>query len=138
MEEGGIDVQLNDVSSDIVKDQTQKPWTLKTKIIIFSIILSIIISLIILAIIISILTKSDINIQPFIGQIRCVYYIDSISNNINILGKEFTKNSDFDIFIDDKKVDFLKENKFSSIGNHNINFNLYDDIAMDYMFKDVF
>ena len=54
MEEGDIGIGLVDISSDIVKNGTKQPWSLKKKIIIFSSIIVLMLILIIITIIISI------------------------------------------------------------------------------------
>ena len=72
-----------------------------------------------------------------IGEINCIYEITSNDKETILLGNEFIKNSDLDIYIDDIKIKFTKEYKFSSTGNHKVKFALYNKINMDYMFKDV-
>ena len=71
------------------------------------------------------------------GQFDCSYEIEDISKETPILSKEYKKTSNFDIIIDSKKVDYSTEYKFNKTGTHNIQFILYEDINMDFMFKDI-
>jgi hypothetical protein len=81
-------------------------------------------------------SNDDSSSLPTIGEINCVYDILSTENTI-LLGDEFNKNSDFDIYVEGTKIKFSKEYKFDSIGKHNVKFKLQSNINMDYMFKDV-
>ena len=72
-----------------------------------------------------------------IGEISCIYEIKTNDRETMLLGNEFIKNSDLDIYIDDIKIKYTKEYKFSSTGNHKVKIALYNSINMDYMFKDV-
>ena len=54
--------------------------------------------------------------KPKIGEINCIFDIQTTSENTKIFGTEFTKNSAFDIIIDGKKIDYKKEYKFESMG----------------------
>ena len=57
--------------------------------------------------------------------------------NIKILSDEFEKNSSFDILIDKEKIEYTKVYKFNTTGKHEVKFELYEDISMDYMFKGI-
>ena len=81
-------------------------------------------------------SDDDSSSLPTIGEINCEYDILSTEATI-ILGNEFNKNSDFDIYIDGTKIKYSKEYKFDSIGKHKVQFKLQNNINMDYMFKDV-
>ena len=72
-----------------------------------------------------------------IGEINCIYNVKSIATNTILLGKEFSKNSKFYLYVDDEKIKYTKEYKMNRVGSHQIKFVLYEDINMDYMFKDV-
>ena len=72
-----------------------------------------------------------------VGEINCSYEIKNISKNIILIGNEFVKNSLFDLYIDGKKVNYVKEYKFTSLGKHKMQIKLYERINMDYMFKNV-
>ena len=57
---------------------------------------------------------------------------------ILILGNEFEKKSDFSIFINGKKLkQYQKEYIFDNLGDNRIKFELYEDLNMDFMFKDI-
>ena len=51
---------------------------------------------------------------PTIGEINCVFYVESNNRNTILLGNDFQKNSDFDIFIDGNKIKYTKEYRFDS------------------------
>ena len=72
-----------------------------------------------------------------IGEIDCVYDIEDYTKSIKILGDEFQKPTKLDILIDKNKIEFSKDFKFDKGGNHEIKFILYEDISMDFMFKEV-
>ena len=54
-----------------------------------------------------------------IGEINCVYEIHSISDPTPLLGDEFKKNSDLNIYINNKLIKFSKEYKFNESGKFN-------------------
>ena len=74
-----------------------------------------------------------------LGEIICIFDINSTDNETIILGNEFEKNSDFSIVIDGKIIkEFVKKYSFSEEGEHQVKFQLYDDtINMENMFKNV-
>ena len=74
---------------------------------------------------------------PIAGEINCVFNILNISQPTKLFGDEFKKLSNFDMYIDGKKVNFSKEYQFDSVKEHKLKIKLYDDINMDYMFKDI-
>ena len=80
--------------------------------------------------------KEDTDFQV-IGEIKCLYEIRSNTENTLLLSDEFVKNTDFDIYIDNKKIKYSKEYKFPTTGEHNVVFKLYEGVNMDYMFKDI-
>ena len=73
-----------------------------------------------------------------IGTINCLYNVKTASVPTLLLGTEFKiDSSELDIYIDGKKIKYSKEYKFDYSGIHNIQINLYSDINMDFMFKDI-
>ena len=95
---------------------------------------------IILAVIIIVFVRHE-STRPFkpeeiIGEIKCIYYIDDIDSQIQILSNEYKNISDIDITIDDKRVEFKKKYKFTKEGFHSINFYINKNETMDYMFAD--
>ena len=74
----------------------------------------------------------------YLGLINCIYKVNSNNQIIKLLGNEFIKNFDIDIFYNGKKENYSKIFNFKSIGEHLIQFRLYaNNFSMDYMFKDV-
>ena len=148
-EENLIINDINSANLDAPKNEKEEiPWK---KIIIISSITICIILAIIIVILISIKNSSnedssttpdspdnpDNPDKPFIGIISCIYNIDSDKSEVKILGDEYKKTSDFDIYINGNKTKYSKTYKFSSFGIMNIDFKLYSNIEMAYMFKGV-
>ena len=80
----------------------------------------------------------DVPTTPSTGQIECLYDINTVAKNTTLLGNEFINNYPrIEIYIDGNKIQYTKEYKFKDLGNHNIIYILYEDLNMDYMFKDV-
>ena len=134
---------INDFNSHSTQEQTNSCLSKKKIIILVSSIIVALTLIIIFLIIINIKKSNKKESDdsepgsPYIGEINCVYYIEYIDDAINILGNEFLKNSNFDLLIDGKKMNFTKQYKFNTIGEHKITFGLLEDISMDYMFKDL-
>ena len=76
-------------------------------------------------------SKDESQTLPTIGEINCVFYVESNNRNTILLGNDFQKNSDFDIFIDGNKIKYTKEYRFDSTGNHNVQIKLYNNINME-------
>ena len=78
------------------------------------------------------------NINDKIGEIICIYDIESTSKEKKILSDKFEKkNSNFDIYIGDKKIKYSKSYKFKEIGENKVKYILFGEINMDYMFADL-
>ena len=75
--------------------------------------------------------------KEIIGEINCIYDIKTISRPTMILGKEFSQNGDFAIYIDGKEIAYSKVHTFDTISYHNIQLKLFTELNMDNMFKDV-
>ena len=131
------DVLINDINSDSLGLKKKAlPWK---KIIIFG---SIAIAAIILIIVLIILLSKNSSDNPSeekisVGNIYCIYDISSDNAETNILGNEFNKLSNFDIYINGKIIKYSKVHKFDKIGANTVEFKLYENINMDNMFKDV-
>ena len=104
---------------------------------IIGLIAALILLLIILIIIIVILSKGDKNKKHRIGEINLIYDVDRITIKTKILGDDYVKNSDFDIYINGKLIKYSKEFLFSQTGQNKVKILLYDNLNMDYMFKDI-
>jgi hypothetical protein len=72
-----------------------------------------------------------------IAQISCTYDISTIKNAINIINDEYVKSSKFYIFINGKNIPFSKKYKFENYGENLVIFDIYENINMDLMFKDI-
>ena len=72
-----------------------------------------------------------------IAEINCIYDVDRTTSETVLLGEEFQKNSKFYIFINDKRITYSKTYKFNKVGEQLVKFDIYEDINMDNMFKNV-
>ena len=120
----GIGYNLNDAIENLYKrskedDHTpfyKKKWFIISMIGISALIVVMIILLCVF------LTKKN---KKVLGEINCVYDINDVSQKVYILSPDFNKGqNDFDIVIDDKKIEFTKDYQFSSLGNNKINFKI--------------
>ena len=84
-----------------------------------------------------------VNKDILIGEINCIYDVQTKSQNTKIFGNEFkinkNANENFQMYIDGENIKYSKEYQFESIGIHNLQIKLYNDLElnMDYMFKDI-
>ena len=128
----------SDKLKTIEKEKNNKKYYYIIGGVISVIIISIIIIIILLFSLSGSTPTSDKKLNIVIGTINCTFEINTISSKISIFGNEFKKESDFDIYIDDKKLNYYsKEYLFDKIGLHTINIELFEDINMNYMFKDI-
>ena len=99
-------------------------------------------ALILLIVIIIIATSSsgnsDNSRKEVLGEINCIYDIETTSKSSLILAENFKKENNFDIEIDGEIIKYSKEFQFNTPGEHKINFLLYEDINIDYMFENIF
>ena len=72
-----------------------------------------------------------------LGEINCVYEIYELNKKVPLFGKEFVKSSNFSVYLDSKLIEFSKDYIFYEFGKHNLRIVLYEDLNMDYMFKEV-
>jgi surface protein len=91
----------------------------------------------VLTIILALRTSKQSESKRVIGEINCLYNIYSISSETQILGDEYNKLSDLDIYINEEKIKYNKFHKFSSTGINKVSFKLYENIIMDNMFQNV-
>ena len=70
------------------------------------------------------------------SEIICTYLIP-YSSNYTIINLEFSKPKDFDILIDNKKINFTNYYYFESEGEKEIKYIFYGDFSMDNMFKEI-
>ena len=73
-----------------------------------------------------------------LGKISCIYNVQTTTQEIKLLGDNYSKESDFQIYIDGKLNRFTKSYTFTSRGSHEVIFNLNGkSINMDNMFYEV-
>ena len=73
-----------------------------------------------------------------LGTIKCIYQVESITEETQIIGEEFEKDFDISIEINNKLYKFKKSHKFENIGEQIIIFHLHDTgISLNKMFKNV-
>ena len=83
-------------------------------------------------------TDDDIYGKDVLGEIECVYYISSSSEETNILGKEFDKSFLLSIEVNGVKIKYSKYHKFNTTGKNTVKYYIYDQIiSIANMFKDV-
>ena len=136
-------LQTNELYSELRRLNKSEREKNKLKLIIG---LSLGICLILLTIIIIILVTTINKNNPdnngrskktVIGVINCIYYIETSKDNTLLLGNDFDKNFDFDIYIGQSLIKNKKLYKFYTLGIHEVQIRLYENINMDYMFKNV-
>ena len=72
------------------------------------------------------------------AEIKCQYVISPSEKKVNILGKDFDKgNNIIDILINGAKIEFNKEYDFPNSGTNEVIFQIYSDLNMTNMFKEV-
>ena len=130
---------VNDIGSNTTEESNNKEKPIWKKYLLPIIIA---ISILVFALIIILIftlkssgNKNDKN-KTIYGVIKCIYYIEE--KQTVILGEEFKKENDLEIFIDNIQIKYSKEYIFQSMGDHLIEYKLYENrINMDYMFKNV-
>ena len=129
----GIEYNLNEAISDLAKKVNYTPLYKKKWFIALIIGGSI---LIVAAIIVLIIFLKKLNEMK--GEIICEYDVSGSEKKINILSKEFDKgNNDINIIINGEKIDFSKEYEFSNAGKNKVTFQIYHELDMTNMFKEV-
>lgn len=73
------------------------------------------------------------------GEIICIYKINDINSKTPLLSKQFQNYNDsiIEIFINNTKLNFVKEYQFPSEGVFNIKYILNSTIKLDNMFKEI-
>ena len=125
------DYIINDEEPEINrKTEKEKASSIKKKIFI-TLIIIILIFIVLIFTIISLCNSNE-------GRIKCRYNISDISNYVQILSKDFKKNSNIEIIINDiKQKEFTNKYKFEKLGSNNITFHFNNKINLDNMFKDI-
>ena len=141
------DYKLADAGS-VAKRIEPYEWPFWKKILIF---LSIGLFLIIILVVVIIMTNASdkeredkiaeetIDEESVRGNIICEYIIERTSEKTNLLNPDFYVEEDsIDIAIDDKKVKFSKDYKFSKAGTYKIRFALFSkEMNLNNMFKGI-
>ena len=125
--------ELNSELTGLNKGESEKN---KKKIIIGIAAGTILIAAIIIIIIVASSSDSSKN-KSVIGEINYILDVSSGFDDTLILGNDYEKKSDFDIYIDNQKKRYSKKYNFDSPGKHNVTLKLYGELNMDYMFKGV-
>ena len=124
---------INDQETSIIQKEEENNWK---KYILIGV--PIVLVIIIIIVLIIILAKEDKkSSHDSIGEILCTLDIDSNTKETDILGSEYNKQSSFDIYIDDNLSKYSKKYIFKTTGIHEVKIVLYENINMDYMFKNV-
>ena len=122
MDNENFPISGNELSSELTgvnKNENSQ----KKKLVIFS--AGITFSLVIIIIIIILMTQNrdknskdenNSNNKDTIAEINCVYDIQSTSLETPLISEEFDKNFNFDIYINDKKIKYSKNYKFTTSG----------------------
>ena len=98
-----MEVNLNDESTSQKKTDEIPLW--KKKLIISAVIAMLII-IILVIILMAVRTSNNDeneNNEEFIGEINCQYKVEDTSKKTLLLGDEYQKNDDFEIFIEKKR-----------------------------------
>ena len=74
---------------------------------------------------------------PSLGEISCIFEVQSTTNPTSILSSYFEKETNFGIEIDGKLIRYEKEHKFEKSGHIPVKFLIYESIKMDFMFKNI-
>ncbi len=141
-EDIGQSLNLNELESEKSREtnKTVNPFWRK-KLVIILLILFAVFALIVAVLLILILSSSSTNPEDDLDKlalISCKFDIQSSTEKTKILGSDFKKKNNFNIYIDSKKISYVKEYMFSSIGEHLVQFTFYDkNFGIDYMFKGV-
>ena len=137
-------LSLNDEGDVITEVKKETPWK-KIALIVGILLLILIILIVIIVIFIKSGNKEDKNSDENIpyddksykGEILCIY--DVYYNDIptEIISKFYTNQTHFDIYIDDKKINFEKEIIFPKYGLIKVRYALTQNINMENIFKDI-
>ena len=122
---------------DVDKNLSTKGMSQQAKYILFgALAASALLIIIIVIIIISASSKNKNKNLQKIGEINCIYSIESTSQPTQLINKNY-KESDISIIINGKEIKYSKQYKFDEIGSVNVQFVLYEAINMDNMFQDI-
>ena len=75
------------------------------------------------------------NEAKVIGEIICTF--DVTNQKTQIFSNDFIKLSNFQVYLDELPVEYKNEYEFTDYGVHKIKIELYEDLNMDNMFKNI-
>ena len=127
-----MEINLKDIISDSSQTFEKEMPKWKKYLLIGGVITAFLIILIIIIILIATSGNNKEKEKNIIGEIICKYEILDTESSTIILGKDFNYEGNFDILIENKKIDFTKEYKFEKTGVIEVKFNIYSSINMDY------
>jgi hypothetical protein len=145
MEEGSP-ISADELNSDIGGLKTERMQQNKKKIIIAASITLGVILLIVLIIVLATAGKGSSSSseedetagKEVLGEIECLYDIQTKSEPTDLLGEEFDKSFLMSIEIEGTKIKYSKSYKFDKIGSKKVKYYIYDkSIQINNMFKDV-
>ena len=134
------DPELMNLNYRVITEHERKtPWN---KIILLITILLLILILIVALIIIYMMNNEipeseEINIKNDLAEIKCIYNVQSLNEETEILSKEFNETSKLHIYINGTEIPYSKNIKFNTTGNNEVLYVLKEDINMDNMFKNI-
>ena len=140
MEDNAVDPLADDFSlGDVMKPKSGigLPKKIKYYIVIGSIAFVVLIALIIIIVAVSSSGKPGTTTMKNKTALFCYYDVPTIKTEIPILNEDFQKKSKFNIFINGQLIPFSRQHKFDNLGEQIVVFDIYDDINMDNMFKDI-
>ena len=73
----------------------------------------------------------------FIGEINCLYVVQTSSKPTTLLSKDFLMESKIGMEINGKRLKIAREYTFEKVENTNVKFLIYEPLKMDHMFKEV-
>ena len=137
-------LSLNDEGDVITEVKKETPW--KKIALIVGLVLLILIIIIVIIVIFIKSGNGDNNDEDentpyddkfYKGEILCTYDVFYNDQPTEILSKYYTNPTHFDIYVDDKKVNFAKEIIFPRYGSIEVRYALTQNINMENIFKDV-
>ena len=135
MEDNNVDQPFNinrDELSTPSLRQIKKQYDIKKIVVIAGEVILLLLILIVIIIIAS-KDKNQKNDRKAIGEISCIF--DTLKKT-RILSDDFKK-QDIQIYVDGKEIKYSKEYTFPNFGIHRVNFHIFSDFDMNYMFKNI-
>ena len=148
MDENENSLPINEIEEDTPKQETQGFFWTKQKKLLIVLFIAIIVLVLYFIIISSYLSneeekkdeednggKEEGGKTEILGRIYSTFTLYSDEIKTNILNENFEIPKNFDIYIDDQKINYTKDYKLSGEKTHNVTFVLYDELNMKNMLK---